>query len=286
MKTPSRLKVEHPEYAGTRKDVALKDSEELGDMALLLPQKQATVSIGQGTRSRLTANSGLPQPIWSGTVPSYLQDNYWWAYVHPAAVRFWERQWLVNCILFGNLVKLRDAALDELGQSITGRTLQVACVYGDFSVRFAERIAPGSTLDVVDVLPVQLNNLRSKLPASSPVTLHHSDSTALGFSDATFDQVVVFFLLHEQPDGVRQDTLREALRVTMSGGKLVVVDYHRPRWNSMRVLFEPILRFLEPFAPDLWHHQISEWLPKGVQVKEIRKQTFFGGLYQKVTITL
>jgi len=26
-------------------------------------------------------------------VPDYLWQNYWWAYVHPTAVRIFERQW-------------------------------------------------------------------------------------------------------------------------------------------------------------------------------------------------
>jgi len=35
-------------------------------------------------------------------VPAYLNETYWWAYVHPNAVRLFERQWLVNLILWGN----------------------------------------------------------------------------------------------------------------------------------------------------------------------------------------
>ena len=34
-------------------------------------------------------------------VPSYLEQVYWWAYVHPNAVHVFERDWLVNAILFG-----------------------------------------------------------------------------------------------------------------------------------------------------------------------------------------
>jgi hypothetical protein len=66
-------------------------------------------------------------------------------------VRLFERQWLVNVILYGNFARLRDAVLDELGAPICGRTLQVACVYGDFSVRLAERIGPGGSLDVIAI---------------------------------------------------------------------------------------------------------------------------------------
>src|SRR5450830_302729 len=119
-------------------------------------------------------------PLRPQAIPSYLQDTYWWAYVHPNAVTFFERQWLVNLILWGNFARLRDAALDELGREVTGRTLQVACVYGNFSTRLAQRLAPNASLDVVDVLPIQLHNLREKLPAGAPVALHQRDSTALG----------------------------------------------------------------------------------------------------------
>jgi ubiquinone/menaquinone biosynthesis C-methylase UbiE len=220
-------------------------------------------------------------------IPSYLQDTYWWAYVHPNAVSFFERQWLVNLILWGNFARLRDAALAELGREVPGRTLQVACVYGNFSEHLAARVAPGGSLDVVDVLPIQLGNLRKKLPAGAPVNLHQFDSTALGFADASFDQAVIFFLLHEQPAAARRQTLHEALRVVKPGGRLVLVDYHLPRrLHPLRYLFRPVLRALEPFALDLWQRELSAWLPEGVAPAQLRKQTYFGGLYQKVVISV
>ena len=60
------------------------------------------------------------------SIPAYLNKVYWWAYVHPRAVRFFERQWLVNLILWGNFGALRDAALAAMGARIEGRALQVA----------------------------------------------------------------------------------------------------------------------------------------------------------------
>src|SRR5215475_6975435 len=102
-------------------------------------------------------------------IPAYLQTHYWWAYIHPVGVRLFERQWLVNLILWGNYARLSAAALKELGETLPGRTLQVACVYGDLTGRIGRRAAAGGgTLDVVDVLPIQLQNLRDKLPAETP----------------------------------------------------------------------------------------------------------------------
>jgi ubiquinone/menaquinone biosynthesis C-methylase UbiE len=219
-------------------------------------------------------------------IPSYLSDTYWWAYVHPNAISIFERQWLVNAILWGNFARLRDAALDALGRRVSGRTLQVACVYGNFSEHLANRVAPGGSLDIVDVLPIQLTNLRRKLQPEVPVTAYQRDSTALGFADASYDQVVIFFLLHEQPAAARRETLREAIRVTKPGGKVVLVDYHGPHYlHPLRYVFQPVLRVLEPFAIDLWRHHISAWLPAAIRPAQIVKQTYFGGLYQKVVIT-
>lgn len=221
----------------------------------------------------------------SVAIPGYLNQVYWWAYVHPRAVRFFERQWLVNLILWGNFARLRDAALDAMGRTIGGRTLQVACVYGDLTARLCRRLEKGARLSVVDVLAVQLRNLVRKLPAGSPVTLIQRDASALGFRDATYDQALLFFLLHEQPEPVRRRTLEEVLRVVRPGGKVVIVDYHRPAaWNLPAQAFRPLLGRLEPFALDLWRHEIGEWLPVGGAHRILAKRTYFGGLYQLLVI--
>jgi hypothetical protein len=52
---------------------------------------------------------------------------------HPKAVKFFERQWLVNLILWSNYARQRDAALMEIGEFLPGTTLQVACVYRDLT---------------------------------------------------------------------------------------------------------------------------------------------------------
>jgi ubiquinone/menaquinone biosynthesis C-methylase UbiE len=220
-------------------------------------------------------------------VPAYLEEFYWWAYVHPWAVRTFERDWLVNLILFGNYARLRDAALAEVGYPATGRTLQVACVYGDLTVRLSKQIAEDGALDVVDVMPIQLQNLARKLARGSRTRLLHRDSTALGIPDATYDQVLIFFLLHEQPLSVRRRTLAEAIRVVKPGGKIILIDYHRPHgwWPPLRWAMGALLRRLEPFALDLWQSEIAEFLPAGIRLGPGRKEASFGGLYQKVVLT-
>lgn len=219
------------------------------------------------------------------SVPHYLRQVYWWAYVHPRAVRLFERGWLVNLILFGNYARLRDAALGEMGPTVQGRTLQIACVYGDLTVKLHKRLEADARLDVVDILPIQLKNLGSKLPPDHRVALVHGDSSLLACPDASYDRVLLFFLLHEQPRHVRSSTLAEALRVVRPGGKVIVVDYHRPvSWHPLRPLMRAVFRRLEPFAMDLWTHQIKDFMQDEPQLASWSKQTYFGGLYQKLLL--
>jgi ubiquinone/menaquinone biosynthesis C-methylase UbiE len=225
--------------------------------------------------------------VGGNEVPNYLATHYWWAYVHPNAVKIFERQWLANLILWGNYARLRDAALAELGEPLPGRTLQVACVYGDLTRRLSDRVAAGGgTFDVVDVLPIQLKNLRRKLPPGAPARLLAMDSTRLDLPDASYDRALVFFLLHEQPAHVRRRTLSETCRVVKPGGKIVIVDYAMPRWwHPLRYLWPPLLARLEPFALDLWQSEIAHWLPDRSAARRLHKQAVFGGLYQKVVVT-
>jgi ubiquinone/menaquinone biosynthesis C-methylase UbiE len=222
-----------------------------------------------------------------GAPPQYLAAHYWWAYIHPLAVKFFERQWLVNLILWGNYRRLRDAALAEFGNAFDGTTLQVACVYGDLTSRLCQGAAAGSSgIDVVDVLPIQLRNLKKKLPVDASVRLMAMDSSDLRLPDARYDRALIFFLLHELPDQYRERTLSEIIRVVKPGGKIVIVDYAGPRWwHPLRYLWRPVLARLEPFALELWRKEIACWFPPGYGALPMRKESYFGGLYQKVVIT-
>jgi len=231
-----------------------------------------------------TAPSFAPLPA---QVPYYLSAHYWWAYVHPRAVRVFERQWLVNLILWGNYPCLSESALDELGAELPGTTLQVACVYGDLTGRLCARAAAGGgRVDIVDVLPIQLANLRRKLAPQAPARLLPMNSADLGMPADSYDRALVFFLLHEQPRSVRQRTLAEVARVVKPGGKIVLIDYARPRWwNPLRYLWGPVLALLEPFALDLWRHDVAAWLPAACR-RALRRRSFFGGLYQQLVISV
>lgn len=220
-------------------------------------------------------------------IPNYLEQTYWWAYVHPNAVYVFERQWLVNLILWGNFNRLRDAALEMLGTQLDGRNLQIACVYGNLTAKLRERLTADAELHIVDILPVQLENLTRKLPADSRIKLIHADSAHLPMESSSYDRALLFFLLHEMPEDVRRKTIAEALRMLKPGGQLVIVDYHQPsKLNPLYWPMQGILRTLEPYAMDLWRQPIDSWLPADVALADVQRSTAFGGLYQMLKITV
>jgi len=227
-------------------------------------------------------------PVTPPAIPDYLQDTYWWAYVHPKSVWVFEREWLVNLILWGNMKKLTNAALDEMKLQPNSSVLQVACVYGDFSNRLASHLGQTqSRLSVLDVAPIQIDNIEKKLAAHDNVSAHLQDSTCMSFPNDSFDETVVFFLLHEQPEDARRKTVAEAIRVTRPGGRVIFVDYHGPkRSNPMRYVMKPILTMLEPFAMDLWREELPAFMPAEIKPEQLASNFYFGGLYQKVVLNL
>ena len=233
-------------------------------------------------------DSGNQAPTPPPAIPDYLQDTYWWAYLHPKSFYFFEREWVVNLILWGNMKKLTHAVLDEMDLPPQSRVLQVACVYGDFSNRLATRLGEmQAQLNVVDVAPIQIDNIRKKLKDHDNVAIHHQDSTCMSFPDDSFEETVVFFLLHEQPEDARRKTVAEAIRVTKPGGRVIFVDYHGPsKSNPMRYVMKPILTMLEPFAMDLWREELPAFMPADIKAEKLSSRFYFGGLYQKVVLEI
>ena len=223
----------------------------------------------------------------NSAIPEYLEKYYWWAYVRPWAVRLFERQWLIYLILYGNYVKLRDVALAEFEGNLSGRTLQISCCYGSLIPHIASRVArEGGRFDVVDILPVQLENARRKTAENKSVFFQQMNATALSFPDHSFDTVLLFFLLHEMPQEWRERAMIEAQRVLKPNSKLVIVDFGVPeKWNPFRYLWLPLLGILDPFAIPMWHRELKEILPVQMGNRAWKKESYFGGLFQKLVST-
>jgi ubiquinone/menaquinone biosynthesis C-methylase UbiE len=239
-----------------------------GDLAVLSAKLQPLKSAPMPN-----TNSAATPPV-----PDYLRDTYTWAYLDHRTVPWLDQPVVVSAILWGNASRLMNAAVLEF--SAGQRVLQAAAVYGDFSQRLARRLGGDGQLTVLDVASIQIANTRRKLAPWPASSAHVADLTEpVG---ATFDAVCCFFLLHEVPPHARQRIVSNLLNAVEPGGKIVFVDYHRPRgWHPMRPIMALVFRYLEPFANSLLAESIDSLVPETAGF-EWTKETFFGGLYQKV----
>lgn len=231
-----------------------------------------------------------PLPARAGTaraatvppdLPAYLEDNYWWAYLRPASIAIFDHTPVVTAILWGQYSRLKRAALAEIQAG--HKVLQAACVYGDLTPRLADALGPEGWLDVIDIAPIQATNCRRKVGAFPNVRVRIADAAAPG--GGQYDTVVCFFLLHELPDDRKCDVVDALLRRVGPGGKVVFVDFHRPhRLHPIKGLQSFVFHWLEPFAKTMWRRDIPSFAT-GAEGFEWRKETYFGGFFQKVVAT-
>jgi len=214
------------------------------------------------------------------TVPAYMHEVYEWAYLNPRNAWLLDRELVVNSILWGNSPTLRKALLQEIEPG--SNVFQAAHVYGRMLKDLARRIGPEGRLEVVDVVPVQAEHAQRKL--SGFLNAHVRIADAASHDGRRYDTVVCYFLLHEIPENHKRAVIDALLERLARNGRLIFIDYHRPApWHPLGPLMYLIFRTLEPFATSLTRNPISSYA-RHADDYAWRKQTFFGGLYQKVVV--
>ena len=219
-------------------------------------------------------------------LPSYLVEHYDWAYLWPISVWFFDHQTIINAILFGNYRRIMNETMRLMKPQAAGRTLQVAAVYGELTPAIARQV---EDLHVVDAAKVQLRAVRRKLrEIGKRATLARMVAERLRYDDATFDTTVLFFLLHELPPESRRAALREAIRVTRPGGRLMISEYGefgKRHWFHRFLPFRAILTWAEPFLGGFWKENLTEVLGEcatdvGRRIHLDDGVDIFGGFYR------
>ncbi len=217
-------------------------------------------------------------PVGVPDLPNYLRETYYWAYVSPRNVRLLDRDIVVSIILWGQHLRLQRATFSEIkpGQ----RVLQPAAVYGSFCPNLARHIGPQGRLEVTDINPIQVSGCHTKLQDLPQASIRLADARNPG--GGLYDVVCCYFLMHELPEDYKRAVMDALLSSVAPGGKLVVVDYHKPHWaHPIKLVTSLVFDLLEPFAKSLWRHEIREFA-ENTDDFVWRKETYFGGLFQKV----
>ena len=153
-----------------------------------------------------------------------------------------ERYDLTNDILsLGQDRRWRHAVVDAVDPKPGEKVLDLAAGTGTSSQPFADHGAQVVPCDF------SIGMLQVGKSARPHLAFTAGDGTKLPFADDTFDAVTISFGLRNivDPDA----GLRELLRVTRPGGRLVVCEVSHPTWAPFRqVYIEYLMRALPPVA--------------------------------------
>jgi demethylmenaquinone methyltransferase / 2-methoxy-6-polyprenyl-1,4-benzoquinol methylase len=143
-------------------------------------------------------------------------------------------------------VKWRKKALRQL-QSLQPKTiLDVATGTADVAIMAAALLQPQKTTGI-DISDGMLQIGRQKIEKAglqNTIELLNGDSETINFNDNTFDAVTVAF-------GVRnfqnlEKGLSEIKRVLKPGGKLVVLEFSRPKLPGVKSLYNLYMKIVAP----------------------------------------
>ncbi len=141
----------------------------------------------------------------------------WWR-THPSACPYSQRFWVEAPHPFITRERLHEILEPRPGE----RLLEVGPGTGYYSLPVAGWLAPGGSLDVLDVQQEMLDHTlrRASEEGIENITATLADARELPFEDDSFDGAYLVTVLGEIPD--QDAALRELCRVVRPDGRIVV----------------------------------------------------------------
>jgi ubiquinone/menaquinone biosynthesis C-methylase UbiE len=165
--------------------------------------------------------------------------------------------------------------------------LITSCAFGNVMPRVARAsvLSGARQVKVVDIIENELLHAQRKMPEfAAQMSFAKDDATALSVPTGSVSANVLFFLLHELPHELKQQTLKEACRVLAPGGKLFLAEFHRPHSIVLRALSWTYFKVFEPLGLALWstHDPLAQLEALGMRCE--RRAIFFGN-FQVIVAT-
>ncbi len=199
----------------------------------------------------------------------------------------------LNRFLSGGIdIGWRKKALAQFKGITINHMLDVATGTGDVAIMAMQYLKPApAKITGIDISEGMLSFGRKKLEAkglNDRITLVMGDSEAINFPDKTFEGITVAF-------GVRnyanlQKGLGEMLRVLKPGGKLVILEFSKPKLPGVKNLYNLYTQLIAPQAGK-WiagNQKAYKYLndsikafPEGKAFVHIMKETGYSGCYKK-----
>jgi demethylmenaquinone methyltransferase/2-methoxy-6-polyprenyl-1,4-benzoquinol methylase len=139
------------------------------------------------------------------------------------------------------LIRARDRVVKVANIKSGSKILDVSTGTGQQTFAFAKR---GYEVIGIDISEAMLN-VAHKHNKYSHTKLEVGDATDLPFGDSSFDPSTVSFALHDMPLTIREQVLREMVRVTKLSGTVIIVDYALPQNKARSFFIYRLIRLYE-----------------------------------------
>jgi demethylmenaquinone methyltransferase/2-methoxy-6-polyprenyl-1,4-benzoquinol methylase len=147
---------------------------------------------------------------------------------------------IMNDVMSGGVHRLWkrftiEAAAPRAGQQI----LDIAGGTGDLTRQFSERVGPTGHVVLADINSSMLNVGRDKLlncGIAQNVTYTQADAQFLPFDDNSFDCITIAFGLRNVTD--KDLALQSMLRVLKPGGRLLVLEFSKPKSKALETIYD------------------------------------------------
>ena len=183
----------------------------------------------------------------------------------------------------------RRRAIRELYEVNPETVLDVATGTGDVAIMICKQLAVKKVIGI-DISEGMLELGRKKIAKqmlNNRIDLLQGDSETINFSPDSFDAITVAFGVRNF-ENLRQG-LKEMLRVLKPGGKLVVLEFSRPR-SAFRGVYNLYMNLIAPRIGKLISKDCDAYqylndsvkaFPEGKEFVNILKDTGYSGTYFK-----
>lgn len=229
-------------------------------------------------------------------LPDYLVKHYWWAYLSPLGVNFFDRGFMVNRILWGNYHAIANDAVNMITCFKEQKIAGISSAYGEFFPQLAQKNQVKS-LYLFDIAPIQISQMQKKIPQqviNDKCQFFLSNAEHIALQNKSVDTSVLFFLLHELPELVRANVLAQAIRIVKQGGRIVIADYAQFTHSHIfhrNTIFRSIFEKMEPLLANFWHcdllAELNEQAQKqGRKISLTNEKHYFNDFYRLLEFTV
>jgi len=185
----------------------------------------------------------------------------------------------------GTDIRWRKKAIAQLASLQPQSILDVATGTGDMAIMMARQF-PAAKIIGIDISEGMLEKGREKLLKANlggRVNLQSGDSETINYPPASFDAVSVAF-------GVRnfenlEKGLREIYRVLTPGGKLIILEFSKPKTIGIKQLYNLYMGFLAPQIGKIFCKDKDAYQYLNDSVQRFPEGKEFEGILQSVGFT-